>query len=129
MSAIDSLLQDCVFSRTKFDNSPQKHSAPELRDGHKDILLRMEGAPSRGSEAARETAAPRGNVGFSVCSTRITHVAAPNIYSVGTDNRPKEGGVSLSKRHGLRAPRYLAARFYKHRNGQIPPNWDWAAKD
>ena len=78
--------------------------ALELRGGRKDKFLRIVIASSRGSEAAHDAPTQHGNVGFCVSCARITHNAAPIIYSNGLDDWLKGMGVSLRKKHVPCAP-------------------------
>ena len=69
------------FARKRYTSS---RIGLNLRDGRKDIAIRLAGTSSRESGAGRETPTQRGKVGFRVCYTRVTHIAAPIIYAVGS---------------------------------------------
>ena len=58
----------------------------ELRGRQTEILLRMEGASSRDSEAPRGNPTLRRKVGFRFCCARATQIATPIIYAAGADD-------------------------------------------
>ena len=100
--------------------------SPGIARWKEDVLFRIGGSQSRGTDASRGAPTQRGKVGFCARCAPVTHIVAANVCATGTDDWPKCQGVHLWRRPGTRAPPYLAARFYENRNGQISPDWDWA---
>lgn len=91
------------FSRIGYQSS---YIALVICGGEENILLRMAGTSSRGSEKAR------GKVGFCVRCARVTHIAAQIIYAAGKGGWLKEQDVKLRNtlgrgRHAIWRPAFM----------------------
>ena len=91
------------------------------------ILLRVEGACSKGSEAPKDGLARRATCGICACCALATHVLAPPTYDVGKYDRKKANTTQLWQKYGPMATRNHAAAANFNLYGHLPSSWNWIA--
>ena len=96
-------------------------------EGHKYLLLRIEGYCSKGHESSSKELAQKAKVGLCPCCARATHVLVPPVYPVGKPDRKKRNAISLWQQFGPFATRNYSAAMYMNTNGTLPDTWDWVA--
>ena len=107
------------------------YMAPEVLlnvcEGHKYLLLRIEGYCSKGHESSTKELAQKAKVGLCPCCARATHVLVPPVYPIGKPDRKKRNAISLWQQFGPFATRNYSAAMYVNANGTLPDTWDWIA--
>ena len=105
------------------------YMAPEVLlrfcEGHKFLLLRIEGYCTRGHDSSDVT--QRAKVGLCPCCAEATHVLVPPCYAVGHADRKKKNSIHLWQSLGPFASRNYAAALYANANGSLTKHWDWVA--
>ena len=96
-------------------------------EGHKYLLLRIEGYCSKGHESSTKDLAQKAKVGLCPCCARATHVLVPPAYPIGKPDRKKRNAISLWQQFGPFATRNYSAAMYVNANGTLPDTWDWIA--
>ena len=98
-------------------------------EGDGNILARLVGARARAQKANNHVdVAQRAKVGFCLCCSKPTHVAAPVRRSVGEYSFYKARCMFLWKEDGSWAARCLAGALYARDSGYLPSTWYWAAQ-
>ena len=86
-------------------------------NGAQNILLRVLGSRSKGSEALKSSIPQRAMCGVCPCCVRATHVLIPATYEAGSFDCRKASAVGLWQLYGPMASRTYAAAVYFNQFG------------
>ena len=84
------------------------------------LLLRVQGARSKGSDALKGELVQRAKCGICSCCALATHVLVPAAYEIGRYDRRKANTTQLWQRFGSVAARHYAAAVYYNLYGPLP---------